>query len=105
MRVRSGPRALGQATDVAMSITADDIAREHREALASLTPEQRRALERLRVARQRTHFNGRFADENLRDMFAAEAGDRAAAAVEMIPLEADRARLAAALERGFPIAA
>jgi hypothetical protein len=58
------------------TFTAADIEQEHREALASLTPEQRRALDRLANARQRTNFNGRFPQDNLKAIFAAEAEAR-----------------------------
>ena len=54
-------------------VTAADIEAEHRAALATLTPDQRRALDRLANARQRTNFNGRFPQENLQAIFAAEA--------------------------------
>jgi hypothetical protein len=57
-------------------VTAEDIEAEHKAALASLTPEQRRALDRLANARQRTNFNGRFPQENLKAIFAAEAEAR-----------------------------
>ena len=60
-------------------VTVADIEAEHRAALAALTPEQRRALERLANARQRTNFNGRFPQENLQAIFAAEAQARSAA--------------------------
>lgn len=59
-----------------MTFTALDIQREHQAALAALTAEQRHALERLRAAKQKAHFNGRFPTENLRDIFAAEAAAR-----------------------------
>ena len=62
-----------------VSITADQVEAEHKAALASLTPEQRRALERLANARQRTNFNGRFPQENLRAIFVAEAEARSRA--------------------------
>ena len=62
-----------------MTITPEDIEAEHQAALASLTPEQRRALERLASARQRTNFNGRFPRENLKAIFAAEAEARSQA--------------------------
>ena len=64
-----------QSTDPII-ITADDVETEHREALAALTPAQRRALDRLASARQQTNFNGRFPQENLRAIFAAEAEQR-----------------------------
>ena len=57
-------------------VTAADIEAEHRAALASLTADQRRALDRLASARQRTNFNGRFPQENLQAIFAAEAEAR-----------------------------
>jgi hypothetical protein len=60
----------------AIVITPAEIEAEHRAALATLTPEQRRALERLANARQRTNFNGRFPQENLQAIFAAEAEAR-----------------------------
>ena len=59
-----------------MTVTPEDIEIEHKEALASLTPSQRRALDRLAHARQRTNFNGRFPQENLRAIFEAEAEAR-----------------------------
>jgi hypothetical protein len=61
-------------------ITAAEIEAEHRAALATLTPDQRRALDRLANARQRTNFNGRFPQENLQAIFAAEAQARNRAA-------------------------
>ena len=61
---------------VAASVTAADIEREHRAALASLTAPQRRALQRLQDARQRTGFNGRFPADNLQLIFEAEAENR-----------------------------
>ena len=57
-------------------ITAAEIEAEHREALATLTPAQRRALDRLASARQQTNFNGRFPRENLQAIFVAEARAR-----------------------------
>jgi hypothetical protein len=57
-------------------VSAADVEAEHQAALAALTPEQRRALERLANARQRTNFNGRFPQENLKAIFAAEAESR-----------------------------
>ena len=56
--------------------TAEDIKREHLAALASLTPEQRRALDRLREACQQTNFNGRSPKDNLMAMFSREADAR-----------------------------
>ena len=61
-------------------ITAADIEAEHRAALATLTSDQRRALDRLANARQRTNFNGRFPQENLQAIFTAEAQARTGAA-------------------------
>lgn len=60
-------------------VSAADIEAEHQAALAALTPEQRRALERLANARQRTNFNGRFPQENLKAIFVAEAQARSRA--------------------------
>ena len=57
-------------------VSAADVEAEHQAALAALTPEQRRALERLANARQRTNFNGRFPQENLKAIFVAEAEAR-----------------------------
>ena len=57
-------------------VSPAEIEAEHQAALAALTPEQRRALERLANARQRTNFNGRFPQENLKAIFAAEAEAR-----------------------------
>jgi hypothetical protein len=91
---------------MSITITAEDIAREHQEAMASLTPVQRRALERVRQARQRCHFNGRYAEENLQDLFQAEATKRQAAAEAAGPgAPEELQRLAEAVARGFPIAA
>lgn len=56
--------------------TSEDIEAEHNAALASLTVEQRRALDRLSAARQRTNFNGRLPRENLQAIFQAEAEAR-----------------------------
>lgn len=57
-------------------INAHDIRREHEAALSSLTPLQRRALDRLREAGQQTHFNGRSPRENLLAIFRREADVR-----------------------------
>jgi hypothetical protein len=57
-------------------ITPEEIEAEHNAALASLTVEQRRALDRLASARQRTNFNGRLPRENLQAIFQAEADAR-----------------------------
>ena len=57
-------------------ITVDEIRSEHEAALASLTPLQRRALDRLREACQQTNFNGRSPKENLIAMFRREADAR-----------------------------
>jgi hypothetical protein len=59
-----------------MTITPEAIEAEHRAALASLTEAQRKAILRLQQAKQRAHFNGRFPDENLKLIFAAEAESR-----------------------------
>lgn len=68
-----------------MTYTAQDIQAEHVAALATLTPDQRRALDRMRHCRQRARFNGRFPEENLQSIFEAEAQlrtDRALQATE-----------------------
>jgi hypothetical protein len=57
-------------------VTSADIRAEHNAALLSLTPEQRRAIQRLQQAKQRSHFNGRFPDENLQAIFEKEASER-----------------------------
>lgn len=57
-------------------ITLEDIRSEHEAALASLTPQQRRALDRMREACQQTNFNGRSPKENLLSMFRREADAR-----------------------------
>lgn len=57
-------------------ITVQDIRSEHEAALASLTPQQRRALDRVREACQQTNFNGRSPKENLHSMFRREADSR-----------------------------
>ena len=56
--------------------TVEEIRIEHEAALASLTAQQRRALDRLREACQQTNFNGRSPKENLRSMFRREADCR-----------------------------
>ena len=56
--------------------SVEEIRIEHEAALASLTPQQRRALDRLREACQQTNFNGRSPKENLRSMFRREADVR-----------------------------
>lgn len=60
-------------------ITVQDIRSEHEAALASLTPQQRRALDRVREACQQTNFNGRSPKENLLSMFRREADARSRA--------------------------
>ncbi len=57
-------------------ITVEHIRSEHEAALASLTPQQRRALDRVREACQQTNFNGRSPKENLHNMFRREADAR-----------------------------
>lgn len=59
-----------------MTLTAEDIAREHEAAMASLTSVQRRAIDRLAKARRASTFNHRTSEENLRGLFAAEAEQR-----------------------------
>ena len=59
-----------------MTVTPEQIEAEHKAALASLSEAQRRAIQRLQQAKQRTHFNGRFPDENLKLIFEAEAETR-----------------------------
>jgi hypothetical protein len=60
----------------AHTFTAADIRREHEAALAALTQEQRRALDRLTRARQQSPFNQRWPSENLARLFEAEAAIR-----------------------------
>lgn len=57
-------------------ITPEDIKREHAAALAGLTVQQRRALDRVREACQQTNFNGRSPKDNLAAMFRREADAR-----------------------------
>jgi hypothetical protein len=80
--VKTGPARSIEVSDTceAINLTAADIEAEHRAALATLTPDQRRALDRLANARQRTNFNGRFPQENLQAIFTAEAQARSRAA-------------------------
>jgi hypothetical protein len=59
-----------------MMITANDIRAEHEAAMAGFTPEQRRALGRLEQARRQCPFNNRSPNENLAEIFAAEASQR-----------------------------
>lgn len=56
--------------------TAEDVRIEHEAALASLTPQQQRAIDRLRRARQRSHFNHLWPTENLEVLFELEAHAR-----------------------------
>lgn len=65
-----------QGMGISTVITPEDIEAEHNAALASLTFEQRRALDRMASARQRTNFNGRLPRDNLRAIFEAEATAR-----------------------------
>ena len=57
-------------------VTSEQVRDEHTAALLSLTREQRRALQRMQQARQRSHFNGRYPQENLATIFEAEAAER-----------------------------
>ena len=59
-----------------MSTTPEEIRAEHEAALASLTPEQQRAIDRLQRARQRSHFNHLWPTENLDVLFELEAHAR-----------------------------
>jgi len=59
-----------------MTVTPEHIRIEHEAALASLNPQQRRALDRLREARQQSNVNGRSPRENLLTMFRREADVR-----------------------------
>ena len=68
-----------------MTVTAADIQAEHLAALAALTNTQKRALERLRDARQHARFNGLFPEENLDAIFAREAERRSQQAAEAAP--------------------
>ena len=100
-----------------MTVTAHDVEAEHRQALASLSLAQRRALDRMREAKQRTHFSGGRVEEQLKALFEAEAASRTRAedealfeaariaAESAVPLQNERRRLEAALGRGFPAAA
>jgi hypothetical protein len=56
--------------------TVEDIKREHDAALASLTMQQRRALDRIREAWQQSNFNGRSPKYDLAAMFRREADAR-----------------------------
>ena len=57
-------------------VTSADVQAEHKAALLSLSPEQRRAIQRLQQAKQRSHFNGLYPEENLQAIFEAEAKTR-----------------------------
>ncbi len=59
-----------------MQISADDVRSEHEAAMASLSPAQRRAIERLAQARRMATFNHRWPAENLQAMFQLEAAER-----------------------------
>jgi hypothetical protein len=68
-----------------MTITTDDIRREHQAAMGALTREQCKALDRLARARQLTHFRGRSPGHNLRRIFESEAEARTQALFEAQP--------------------
>src|SRR6201996_8343910 len=57
----------------AMAVTPEQIEAEHNAALASLTDSQRRAIQRMRQAKQHAVFNGKKPTENLLAIFEAEA--------------------------------
>ena len=59
-----------------MPVTPDDIESEHKDALESLTKEQRWALYRVQRAYQESHFNHKKMAENLETIFADEAKRR-----------------------------
>jgi hypothetical protein len=59
-----------------LPMSAEDLRREHDAALASLTPVQRRAIERLARARRMSTFNHRWPAENLQALFQAEVTER-----------------------------
>lgn len=59
-----------------MSVTPEAIRAEHEAAMASLTPAQLRAIDRLQRARQRSHFNHLWPTENLEVQFELEAHAR-----------------------------
>lgn len=59
-----------------MTITAEEIRAEHEAALASLSPDQQRAVDRLQRARQRSRFNHLWPTENLDVLFELEAHAR-----------------------------
>ncbi|OYX31915.1 MAG: hypothetical protein B7Y99_09275 [Caulobacterales bacterium 32-69-10] len=56
-----------------MPVTPQDVEAEHREALESLTREQRWALSRVQRAYQESHFNHKKMAENLDKIFEDEA--------------------------------
>jgi hypothetical protein len=59
-----------------MPITPEDIEDEHRQALDSLSKEQRWALHRVQRASQESHFNHKKMAENLDRIFEDEARRR-----------------------------
>jgi hypothetical protein len=59
-----------------MPITPEEIEEEHRQALESLSKEQRWALHRVQRAYQESHFNHRKMAENLDRIFEDEAQRR-----------------------------
>ena len=63
-----------------MRFTSEDIRQEQDAALASLTPAQRRAIDRLARARRLSAFNHRRTEENLQTLFAVEAEARSLSA-------------------------
>lgn len=58
-------------------MTPADIKRQHERAMASLTPEQRLALSRERLARNAVNMNGGTLSQALERLFALEAADYA----------------------------
>ena len=72
----SAQRSLEGPSEAHIRFTATDIRAEHEAALAALSPEQRRALQRLSRARQQSPFNQKWPTENLAALFEAEAAER-----------------------------
>ncbi len=73
------PFSMQQSSGAEAQITSADVQAEHKAALLSLSPQQRRAIHRLQQAKQRSHFNGLYPEENLQAIFEDEAKNRSVA--------------------------
>ena len=77
-----------------MPVTPADVEAEHRQALETLTKEQRWALYRVQRAYQESHFNHHRIGENLEKIFEDEARRRNEAEARKAEPEVDAGRAA-----------